>query len=80
METELDRALRMSHQAQARAYGCQMTGLLHTFRESVGPELIHLASAIHRHFRRAPQLRAIWEPKILSGEVSLGEVLAAIGG
>lgn len=38
------------------------------------------AAAIHKKFAEHPKLRATWEPKILSGEMGLGQIQQALSG
>lgn len=46
----------------------------------VGRKLFFEACEIHKKFAQHPKLRSEWEPKILSGEMGLGQVQQAISG
>jgi hypothetical protein len=46
----------------------------------MGRDLIFMAQAIHKKFADHPGLREIWEPKIIAGEMGLGQVQQAISG
>lgn len=78
-ESELDRALWLNRGGRIRRYGVAGADLVKTFRAAFGSDLMRQAGEDHRQFRLRPNLRAEWEPKIMSGQVELCEVLRAIG-
>jgi hypothetical protein len=46
----------------------------------ISAELLGFAKAIYVEFQRTPSLRAVWEPKILSGQVGINRVMPGIIG
>ena len=52
------------------------------FAASIGlsRDLFEMAAAVHQRFEKHPDLKVFWEPKILSGEMGLGQVQQALNG
>lgn len=75
--SEVERALRLTPWEIEDRYPAKPAQLFQTAREELGDETLRQAAEVHRLFARRPELRAQWEPRILAGEVTLAEVLAA---
>lgn len=73
-----ERALSLTPWELAQEQPPRVVALFQAVRAEVGEDLLRQAAQLHRLFAKRPKLRRRWEPRILSGECSLAEVLEAI--